>query len=595
MKCIQCGRENKDGAKFCVGCGASLIQTDLEQDSVQSKRSAKNGSKKVFILLIVVVVLIAAAVAVYFALDMRKEKQYQNRVDTGLAYLEEQSYEEAVEEFTEAIAIDPKQIKPYRGLAEAYDALDETDLAEETYETAIVVVAEEYADNGKLPDEAKELYEDAINHYGENDNIEKVEELADEIIAMLDDEDEVDEINDLQDYYGRYWAYYNKIMELQEKYGDGNKTEAYVDFPDKKTYLWGLCFAKLIDFNADGYEELIVAYLEDKDEYQNSIVGEDYVIEVWAYQDFACQKVFEGTIYIPHEGYTDEGFYIASLDEKYYVVQGYDFITFNFWGYNGKEFEQEKSLEGDWIYEDYYAVDGKEVTEVEYQTEYDKWMENAQMYLLEGFKGGSLEDNAQDLEETLQELDNTIKLLCEKLRIPYETEESDDADAEDRTEETSQSVMGKEDFAEISGENVLDYEVWDYDGDGKEEAFGITGSKLDESFLCDKVNIYYISSDNEITKLESDTYGFFNGIIQMENGQSFLLWEVSAEGSGSVTIICGVKEGQAYEPDISKNYMLFQECDEGYIGYVSDFSKGYHDWIEHYFKFNEENGQFEEV
>ena len=228
MKCVRCGRENKDGAKFCAGCGASLIQTDLEQDSVRPKQSAKNGRKKVFILLIVVVVLIAAAVAVYFALDMRKEKQYQNRVDTGLAYLEEQSYEEAVEEFTEAIAIDPKQIKPYRGLAEAYDALDETDLAEETYETAIVVVTEEYADNGKLPDEAKELYEDAISHYGENDNMEKVEELSDEIIEMLDDEDEKTEIEELRDEYRTYTWVVEPTIEADDIYYVAMTDEEYI-------------------------------------------------------------------------------------------------------------------------------------------------------------------------------------------------------------------------------------------------------------------------------------------------------------------------------------------------------------------------------
>ncbi len=228
MKCVRCGRENKDGAKFCAGCGASLIQTDLEQDSVQSKRSAKNSRKKVFILLIVVVVLIAAAIAVYFALNVRKEKQYQNHVDTGLAYLEEQSYEEAVEEFTEAIAINPKQIRPYRGLAEAYDALDETDLAEEAYETAIVVVTEEYADNGKLPDEAKELYEDAISHYGENDNMEKVEELSDEIIEMLDDEDEKTEIEELRDEYRTYTWVVEPTIEADDIYYVAMTDEEYI-------------------------------------------------------------------------------------------------------------------------------------------------------------------------------------------------------------------------------------------------------------------------------------------------------------------------------------------------------------------------------
>ena len=30
MKCPNCGKEVKEGAKFCVGCGTSLVEEDIE-------------------------------------------------------------------------------------------------------------------------------------------------------------------------------------------------------------------------------------------------------------------------------------------------------------------------------------------------------------------------------------------------------------------------------------------------------------------------------------------------------------------------------------------------------------------------------------
>ncbi len=87
----------------------------------------------------------------------------------------------------------------------------------------------------------------------------------------------------------------------------------------------------------------------------------------------------------------------------------------------------------------------------------------------------------------------------------------------------------------------------------------------------------------------------------------FLLWELSANGSGSVTYVYGADRGLPYEPAISGRYMCFGmqsgwltgdalvlPDSNTYVGYESDFSQGYHDYIPHYFAFDEATIQFVE-
>ena len=61
---------------------------------------------------------------------------WQEQYDLGVRYLSEGNYEEAVIAFTAAIEIDPNQVDAYRGLADAYLALGEYDLAAAVWENA---------------------------------------------------------------------------------------------------------------------------------------------------------------------------------------------------------------------------------------------------------------------------------------------------------------------------------------------------------------------------------------------------------------------------------------------------------------------------
>lgn len=149
----------------------------------------------------------------------------------------------------------------------------------------------------------------------------------------------------------------------------------------------------------------------------------------------------------------------------------------------------------------------------------------------------------------------------------------------------------------------------DFDGDGVQEAFGITGT-FDGQMGYYDTKIYFVDSlgniscVRETTQQGSRLYGYLLPQVPELTGKTddfflsaasskFIVWEVSAYGSGSLSIILGVRDGKAYEPEISEQYMSFKQNESGeFVGLTSDFSEGFHDYIEHTFFFDEINGQF---
>ena len=158
-------------------------------------------------------------------------------------------------------------------------------------------------------------------------------------------------------------------------------------------------------------------------------------------------------------------------------------------------------------------------------------------------------------------------------------------------------------------ENPAYFLLADFDGDGAQEAFGITGT-FDGQMVYQDTKIYFVDSLGNISCVRETTwqgsrlYGYLLSQVPESTNKAddfflsagtskFIIWEVSACGSGSLSIILGVRDGKAYEPEISEHYMSFKQNELGeFIGLTSDFSKGFHDYIEHAFLFDETNGQF---
>lgn len=166
-------------------------------------------------------------------------------------------------------------------------------------------------------------------------------------------------------------------------------------------------------------------------------------------------------------------------------------------------------------------------------------------------------------------------------------------------------------YLRSSGENPIYFLPGDYDGDGTQEAYGITGELFDDGYTND-VKIYFISSAGKISCVKDSAYGggaLFGKLRNSENldsdpesvflncgSQKFIIWEIDGGGSSSVSVILGARNGAAYQPKASGNYMWFHKNADGtYTGTKSDFSNGYHDYIDKTFTFDAATGEFEEM
>lgn len=83
-------------------------------------------------------------------------------------------------------------------------------------------------------------------------------------------------------------AYYDLCMEYQEKYGKPGLEES---FDENRVGLTGLCVAKLVDFNNDGNEELLLGYQDSNNRYSSN----GYACEVWTWEDGKAVNVLPPT------------------------------------------------------------------------------------------------------------------------------------------------------------------------------------------------------------------------------------------------------------------------------------------------------------
>ena len=84
----------------------------------------------------------------------------------------------------------------------------------------------------------------------------------------------------------------DKILEYQKKYGEGEAVEF-----DEYTYgAQGVAFAKLVDFDGDGQDELLIEYSDEPLENSNGATAGK--AEVWAYRDGKIEKVYEPDIWV---------------------------------------------------------------------------------------------------------------------------------------------------------------------------------------------------------------------------------------------------------------------------------------------------------
>ena len=189
-------------------------------------------------------------------------------------------------------------------------------------------------------------------------------------------------------------AYRNLIQSYEKKYGEAQLNE-------QKQFWTGLCYAKLLDFNNDGINELILAYQTEK--YNKDKV--QYHVELWKYDGKSAKRVTSRISWsgnnIPYFGGLGickyNGKYLLELtgnacwDNYYYGTQKDGSV-----GIVHKFIWKGDAMEGDWY------MDGKKVSGNIYGTYYKKYHANATWYSFAQSSNNSL---------IRKELSNTKKKL----------------------------------------------------------------------------------------------------------------------------------------------------------------------------------------
>ena len=189
-------------------------------------------------------------------------------------------------------------------------------------------------------------------------------------------------------------AYRNLIQSYEKKYGE-------VQLNEQKQFWTGLCYAKLLDFNNDGINELILTYQTER--YNKDKV--QYHVELWKYDGKSAKRVTSRISWsgnnIPYFGGLGickyNGKYLLELtgnacwDNYYYGTQKDGSV-----GMVHKFIWKGDAMEGDWY------MDGKKVSGNIYGTYYKKYHANATWYSFAQSSNNSL---------IRKELSNTKKKL----------------------------------------------------------------------------------------------------------------------------------------------------------------------------------------
>lgn len=394
MYCRKCGAENQDHAQFCKDCGAPLRKVEMP--------NVKKKQKRYILWIAVVVVILAAGIAgILIFHKQKKEKEFQINIRNGQKYLEQMEYKKAEACFQKAIDIDPKKVKAYQGLAETYEGLEDYEKAFEIYEEAFSKVQNT---SEELKKEEEELYLGAIEFYDKQGKEDEAAELITEMEGKDQSEEGKNKLNEFQKKRS-YQAYYDLILEYQEKYGMGK-----IKTRDQEAFcLEGLCFASLLDFDQNGKEELVLAYLSEMPEREPPIPR--YTVEVWEFKKGKVDKVYTGNPYRLIE--TGSYLTFTQVEEQNYIIEGgANILTVDdtIWGFDEEQkFKKITEIQTDGSNPPKCSIDGKNVSQQEYEDMIQKWEKKKIGY---GLYPAEV--------QTLETVESTLKDLREFLQIKEE-------------------------------------------------------------------------------------------------------------------------------------------------------------------------------
>lgn len=176
--------------------------------------------------------------------------------------------------------------------------------------------------------------------------------------------------------------YAKKCADLVDQYGFG--TAVLGDTGDAYgTYLEGLCFVRLVDFDADGTDELVVAYRNPQQEKRDAAHGTYslYTVEVWGMDGNSITQLYEGA---PFAGDgASSTLQLVHKDGKTYLVTGAadSFYYGYYYGFDDQgEFTCVKTFEGEHGEADSYSIDGSSVSMDEFGEQLGVWQSDEESW-----------------------------------------------------------------------------------------------------------------------------------------------------------------------------------------------------------------------
>lgn len=172
MYCIYCGHKNEDGASFCTKCGKPIESfeeepapvPDIFQVPTGPQQPPQDPKKKKTGLLVGLIVgagvfIIVVIVACVIVFGGREHRAYEEQMEIGEAYFQEEDYNSAIEAFREAINIDETRSAAYTRLCDAYIALGDYNQARAVIDYGKTVVS----DSKALKEKEQEIKDDLAN------------------------------------------------------------------------------------------------------------------------------------------------------------------------------------------------------------------------------------------------------------------------------------------------------------------------------------------------------------------------------------------------------------------------------------------------
>ena len=253
-----------------------------------------------------------------------------------------------------------------------------------------------------------------------------IEEQLEPAECKIDMGDGSTETGDSIRYSNRYEAYLDVVEKCIEQYGA-------TDFSNYSSgwmpHFTGLSFLKLIDFNGDGIEELMLVFSSRPEEdFENSNIR-DYVYNIWGYDGKQAVLLQDGRRLFGTNGGMQTIQFVNNPFGTFLRRGAADSFRYDFYyGYEGEKFGLCKSLVWELKYneaskrsEQVYYEDDESVTEDFYNSEKELWDGGASSCFAElYFLTTSSEEEKDKVWDLIEETISFLEQHCQELSVTRE-------------------------------------------------------------------------------------------------------------------------------------------------------------------------------